>query len=91
MVDALELPTVFFTHSAADTQWPELANLICAHDPNSKSERTQAVIANPAIADLFFFQRVKLFLKHFYKMSLMQKTIGFVLNISTVVVPTFMA
>ena len=29
MVDTLGLPTVFFTHSAADTQWPELANLIC--------------------------------------------------------------
>ena len=29
MVDALGLPTVFFTHSAVDTQWPELAKLIC--------------------------------------------------------------
>ena len=28
MVDALGLPTVFITHSAADTQWPELAKLI---------------------------------------------------------------
>ncbi|MBA4719395.1 MAG: hypothetical protein HRO68_09990 [Nitrosopumilus sp.] len=27
MVDALGMPTVFFTHSAADTQWPELAHL----------------------------------------------------------------
>ena len=51
MVDTLGLPTVFFTHSAADTQWPELANLICAHNPSSKSERIQAVVSNPAIAD----------------------------------------
>ena len=25
MVDTLGLPTVFFTHSTADLQWPELA------------------------------------------------------------------
>lgn len=25
MVDTLGLPTIFFTHSAADLQWPELA------------------------------------------------------------------
>ena len=29
MVDTLGMPTVFFTHSAADGQWPELARLIC--------------------------------------------------------------
>ena len=29
MVDTLGLPTIFFTHSAADLQWPELAHLIC--------------------------------------------------------------
>ena len=28
MIDTLGLPTIFFTHSAADHQWPELANLI---------------------------------------------------------------
>ncbi len=28
MVDTLGLPTVFFTHSAADLQWPELARLL---------------------------------------------------------------
>ena len=27
MVDMLGMPTVFFTHSAADNQWPELARL----------------------------------------------------------------
>ena len=67
MVNSLGLPTIFFTHSAADTQWPELANLICKDNPQSKSKRTEAVIKNPAIADWFFFQRIKLFIKHFYK------------------------
>ena len=67
MVNSLGLPTIFFTHSAADTQWPELANLICKNNPQSKAKRTEAVIKNPAIADWFFFQRIKLFIKHFYK------------------------
>ena len=30
MVNTLGLPTVFFTHSAADLQWPELSRLICS-------------------------------------------------------------
>ena len=29
MADTLGLPTVFLTHSAADSQWPDLARLIC--------------------------------------------------------------
>ena len=53
MVDTLGLPTIFFTHSAADLQWPELANLICS-DPASKVSRVKAVIENPAVADWFF-------------------------------------
>ena len=32
MVDTLGLPTIFFTHSAADLQWPELARLISPED-----------------------------------------------------------
>ena len=67
MVNSLGLPTIFFTHSAADTQWPELANLICKNNPQSKAKRTEAVIKHPAITDWFFFQRIKLFIKHFYK------------------------
>ena len=35
MVDTLGLPTIFFTHSAADLQWPELARLICPEDPEN--------------------------------------------------------
>ena len=53
MVDTLGLPTVFFTHSAADGQWPELARLICDHDPDSSSSRSKAVSENPAIADIY--------------------------------------
>ena len=65
MVDTLGVPTVFFTHSAADMQWPELANLICANPANRRS-RSDAVIANPAIADTFFYERVQQFMKYFY-------------------------
>ena len=35
MVDTLGLPTVFFTHSAADLQWPELACLIVLMTPTA--------------------------------------------------------
>lgn len=54
MVDTLGLPTIFFTHSAADLQWPELARLICPEDSNSRSSHAKAVIENPAVADFFF-------------------------------------
>ena len=51
MVDTLGLPTIFFTHSAADLQWPGLANLICPDNPGCISSRTKAVIENPASSD----------------------------------------
>ena len=66
MVDTLGMPTVFFTHSAADIQWPELAELICSNR-NDKKSRSDAVIENPAIADWFFYERVIQFMKYFYK------------------------
>ena len=66
MVNTLGLPTVFFTHSAADLQWPELARLICPEDPDNKSRCSQALLENPAIAD-WFYQRVRLFMKDFYE------------------------
>ena len=66
MVDTLGLPTVFFTHSAADLQWPELARLICPDDPDSSSARSKAVQENPAIADWFFYQRIIKFIDAFY-------------------------
>ena len=52
-------PPSFFTHSAADLQWQELAQLICPDNPHSKTARGKAVIENPALADWFFYHRVK--------------------------------
>ena len=66
MVDTLGLPTIFFTHSAADLQWPELARLTCPDDPDSRASRTKAVIENPAVADWFFYERVMEFIKAYY-------------------------
>ena len=66
MVETLGLPTVFFTHSAADLQWPELARLICRDDPDSSSARAKAVRENNAIANWFFHQRIKKFIDAFY-------------------------
>ena len=66
MVDTIGLPTIFFTHSAADLQWPELARLICPEDPDARSNCTRAVIENPAIADWFFYHRVQKFIESFY-------------------------
>ena len=56
---------VFFTHSAADMQWPELAHLIFPYNPTDKTCRKQAVIENPAIADWFFYQRIQHFAEYF--------------------------
>ena len=53
-MDTLGLPTVFFTHSAADLQWPELAQLICPDDLNCRTSHSKALNENPAIADWFF-------------------------------------
>ena len=66
MVDTLGLPTVFFTHSAADLQWPELANLICQDNPEDASDHRHAVIDNPGVADCFFYKQFQQFLKCFY-------------------------
>ena len=44
MVDTLGLPNIFFTHSAADLQWPELAHLICPDNPECSSSRNKAVL-----------------------------------------------
>ena len=66
MVDTVGLPTVFFTHSAADLQWPELARLICPEEPDSSSSRRESLNQNPAIADWFFYQRIQKFVEAFY-------------------------
>ena len=70
MVDMLRLPTIFFTHSAADVQWPELACIICPEDPDSSASRSKALMENPAIADWFFYQRIHKFIGVFYKQVL---------------------
>ena len=64
MVDTLGLPTVFFTHSAADSHWPELARLICPDDPDSSTNCSKAVVENPAIADCFFHSKVHGYFLH---------------------------
>ena len=66
MVETLGLPTIFFTHSAADLQWPELARLMCPQDPESSRSRSHALIENPALADWFFYERIQQFIKAFY-------------------------
>lgn len=73
MVETLGLPTIFFTHSAADLQWPELARLICLEDHESSSARIKAVNDNPALADWFFCHRVQKFVEVFY-VGLLQAT-----------------
>ena len=60
------MPTVFFTHSAADNQWPELARLICTDIPESSSSRSTEVNQNPAIADCLFYERISKFVEAFY-------------------------
>ena len=66
MVEDLGLPSVFFTHSAADHQWPELARLLSPDDPTSNSSRSRAVIKNPVISDWFFSHRIQKFVQAFY-------------------------
>ena len=67
MVETLGMPTVFFTHSAADSHWPELARLICPEgEQQSSSSRSRAVSKNPAIADWFFYHRIGKFIEDFY-------------------------
>ena len=66
MVSTLGLPTIFFTHSAADLQWPELAELIYPDDPDSSSSCNKALQENPAISDWFFHHRIEKFIDAFY-------------------------
>ncbi len=68
MVDTPGMPTVFFTHSAADSQWPELSRLICPSNQqhSSTTHRSRALSENPAIADWFFFHRISKFVEAFY-------------------------
>ena len=67
MIDKLGLPTVFFTHSAVDGQWPELAHLICKDSPENSSSRSKSVNENSAVADCFFYERISKFVETYYK------------------------
>ena len=64
MVDNLGMPTIFFTHSAADFQWPELAHLFSC--VNSAADQSNAIIENPALADWLFYHRFGKFFEVFY-------------------------
>ncbi len=86
MVDTLGLPTVFFTHSAADLHWPELAHLICPDDPESRCSRNTALLEIPAIADCFFHHRIHKFVEAFYVGILGAPTTGYALSGSIVAV-----
>jgi len=66
MVDTLGLPTAFFTLSAADLQWPELANLLGVEPTQNSAARSKAVVENPCMADWFFYHRLTEFMEVFY-------------------------
>ena len=66
MVDTLGIPTAFFTLSAADLQWPELADLLNVEEPHNSAARSRAVIENPCMADWFFYHRVIKFMDVYY-------------------------
>jgi len=62
------MPTIFFTISAADYQWPDLYRMMPGANSSSEStlaQRVQAVNDNPNIADEFFVQRAESFVKVF--------------------------
>lgn len=48
LVDSLGMPTISFTHSSADHQWPELARLMST-ECHTVTDQRKAVIDNPAI------------------------------------------
>ena len=66
MVDTIGLPTIFFTHSAADLHWPELACLICPENLDDATSRSRALAENPAVADWFFSLWIQKFIEVFY-------------------------
>ncbi|KAI3934810.1 hypothetical protein MKW98_026218 [Papaver atlanticum] len=74
MVNQLGPPTIFFTLSAADLQWPELYKLLDTEnrleslDPNRRRrERAKLLNENPLVVSWFLQKRVDLFLKLFLK------------------------
>lgn len=66
MVDTLGMPTIFFTHSAADFHRPELAHLFSSSESNYLNSQRTSVAENPALADWLFYYRVQKFVDLFY-------------------------
>ncbi|XP_052129345.1 uncharacterized protein LOC127750839 [Frankliniella occidentalis] len=68
MVNQIGTPTVFFTLSSADFQWPDLYRLL-GHDVKSLSvkEKSDLLSKNSLIADSFFYARSKFFLEKSFK------------------------
>jgi hypothetical protein len=71
MEEALDMPNIFFTMSAADLQRPELQDLMIHFKPNLKegktSERVKALSENPHSTDWFFLYRGENFLTYFFE------------------------
>ena len=61
MVDTLAMPTISFTHSAADFHWPDLAHVL--HNDSEEFNQREAVVYNPAIADWYFYYCVQKFIE----------------------------
>jgi len=66
MVDTLGMPTIFFTHSAADLHWPDLHRL----SETQNSTQNSDLIENPALADWLFYYRFQKFIDVFYRQML---------------------
>lgn len=64
----------FFTHSAADLQWPKVAQLICPDNPDSMTAQSKVVTDSPALAYWFFYHGVMEFVKVFYTGTMEQLT-----------------
>ena len=63
MVDTLGLPTVFFTLSATDLQWPKMAKLLNVKNYDNSAARSKAVVE---LTNWFFYHRVLNFMDAFY-------------------------
>ena len=87
MVDTLGMPTVFFTHSAADGQWPKLARLIC---PDKKDRARQFPTTLPLLTGSFTTASASLWMRSTL-MSWEQSTSGTGLSGNTEEVPMCMA
>ena len=66
IMDAKGCPTIFYTLSAADTQWERLS-LLMGHKPGAKADPTQhhqILLLHPHMAASFFHMKLEEFNKH---------------------------